>query len=411
MAAPDEFARDPTRQPAGSCWRHSPLTVLAVVGAIVSRGFLSVTGGAPQRPLIDVLNHAAPLMLVSLGMMTVIAIRGIDISVGAVVAIAAAVAASIIRSAGETAGHGALFAAIGGALGVAALCGAWNGLLVVGAGMQPIVATLILMIAGRGVAQLITDGQIITVYYPPFAYLGNGHLLGIPFALVLVLLVTVALRLALARTALGLFVRAIGMNPVAAHVAGVRARPIAFGLYVFCGLTAGLAGLIISSNVMSADGNNAGQLLELDAILAVALGGTPLIGGRFTVAGTVLGALVIRFNTGSIRRLPPRAWRRPCWYSRRCCNRRPRLAASPPAACGGILSARGGARCAHVAAGDHRFCSSPRRGDQSGTTTSRRSELNLPGQRLPVLVAVGMTFVILTGGIDLPWVPSSHSPP
>ena len=313
MAAPGDVSHsDPTLQP----WRQllaplAALAVLAVVGTIVSRGFLSVTwqDGHLSGPLIDVLNRAAPLMLVSLGMMTVIAIRGIDISVGAVVAIAAAVAASIIRSAGETAGHGAIFSAIGGALGVAALCGAWNGLLVVGAGMQPIVATLILMIAGRGVAQLITDGQIITVYYPPFAYLGNGHLLGIPFALVLVLLITVALRLALARTALGLFVRAIGMNPVAAHVAGVRARPIAFGLYVFCGLTAGLAGLIISSNVMSADGNNAGQLLELDAILAVALGGTPLVGGRFTVAGTVLGALVIQMLNTVIYSsgLPPQA--------------------------------------------------------------------------------------------------------
>ncbi len=215
-------------------------------------------------------------------MTLVIAIRGLDISVGAVVAIAAAVAAVIIRGAGADAGHGALFAAIGAALGVAALCGAWNGLLVVGAGMQPIVATLILMIAGRGVAQLITGGQIITVYYSPYSFLGNGYLLGLPFALVLALLVTVALQLALARTALGLFVRAIGMNPVAAHVAGVRARPIAFGLYVFCGLTAGVAGLIISSNVKSADGNNAGQLLELDAILAVTLGGTALTGGRFT---------------------------------------------------------------------------------------------------------------------------------
>jgi galactofuranose transport system permease protein len=285
------------------------LTILAIVGALTSPGFLSIgwQDGHLSGPLVDVLNRAAPLMLVSLGMMMVIAVRGIDISVGAVVAIAAAVAASIIGGAG--AGPGALFAAIAGALGVAALCGAWNGLLVVGAGMQPIVATLILMIAGRGVAQLITGGQIITVYHAPYSYLGNGHLFGIPFALVLALLVTAVLWLALTRTALGLFVRAIGMNPLAAHVAGVRARPITFGLYVFCGLTAGVAGLITSSNVMSADGNNAGQLLELDAILAVALGGTPLNGGRFTVAGTLLGALVIQLLTTVIYSsgLPPQA--------------------------------------------------------------------------------------------------------
>jgi ribose/xylose/arabinose/galactoside ABC-type transport system permease subunit len=107
----------------------------------------------------------------------------------------------------------------------------------------------------------------------------------------------VALHLALTRTALGLFIRAIGLNPVAAHVAGVPARAISFWLYVLCGLCAGCAGLIISSNVRSADGNNAGQMLELDAILAVALGGTSLGGGRFTVAGTVIGALVIQTLT------------------------------------------------------------------------------------------------------------------
>ena len=111
----------------------------------------------------------------------------------------------------------------------------------------------------------------------------------------------------LTRTALGLFIRAIGLNPVAARIAGVRARAITLWLYAFCGLAAGIAGLIISSNVKSADGNNAGQLLELDAILAVALGGTSLNGGRFTVAGTVLGALIIQTLTTVIYSsgLPP----------------------------------------------------------------------------------------------------------
>jgi simple sugar transport system permease protein len=166
--------------------------------------------------------------------------------------------------------------------------------LVVKMGMQPIVATLILMIAGRGIAQLITGGQIITIYYEPWSIIGNGFLLGIPFALVLAVAMALGLHLALTRTALGLFVRAIGTNPVAAHVAGVRSAAITFWLYAFCGLSAGIAGLIISSNVRSADGNNAGQLLELDAILAVALGGNSLAGGRFSVAGTLIGALIIQ---------------------------------------------------------------------------------------------------------------------
>jgi simple sugar transport system permease protein len=193
------------------------------------------------------------------------------------------------------------------ALAVAAACGLWNGLLVVKAGMQPIVATLILMVAGRGIAQLLTGGQIITVYYPPFFTLGNGFLLGLPVALWIAGSLWAALHLVMSRTALGLFVRSIGGNPEAARVAGVRSSAITLCVYTFCGLAAGVAGLIVSSNVKSADANNAGQLLELDAILAVTLGGTALTGGRFTLAGTVIGALIIQTLTSMIYSLgvPP----------------------------------------------------------------------------------------------------------
>jgi simple sugar transport system permease protein len=243
-------------------------------------------------------------MLVATGMTLVIAIRGLDISVGAVVAISAAVAAVLI---GGAAGAGAdpasrfpLGVAMAGALAAAALCGLWNGLLVVKAGMQPIVATLILMVAGRGIAQLITDGQILTVYYAPYFFIGNGYLAGLPFALILAAGVAFAVHLVLSRTAMGLFVRSIGLNPVASRVAGVRSRLITVCLYVFSGLTAGIAGLIISSNVKSADANNAGQLMELDAILAVALGGTSLTGGRFSLAGSIVGALILQTLTSII---------------------------------------------------------------------------------------------------------------
>lgn len=285
------------------------LALLVAIGTAMIPGFLQLTwqDGHLGGFLVDILNRAAPLMLVSLGMLMVVAIRGIDISVGAVVAICAAVAARVIASGDADGGPGLLFAAIGSALAAAALCGAWNGLLVVKAGMQPIVATLILMIAGRGIAQLITGGQIITIYYEPYAFLGSGHVLGLPFALLLALLVALLLQLALTRSALGLFVRAIGMNPLAAYVTGIRSRMLSLMLYVFCSLTAGIAGLIVSANVRSADGNNAGQLMELDAILAVALGGTSLAGGRFTVAGTLIGALIIQTLTSVIYAsgLPP----------------------------------------------------------------------------------------------------------
>ena len=208
---------------------------------------------------------------------------------------------------GEVQSAHPLWAALATALAVAAACGLWNGLLVVKAGMQPIVATLILMVAGRGIAQLLTGGQIITVYYPPFFTLGNGYLLGLPVALWIAGSLWAALHLVMSRTALGLFVRSIGGNPEAARVAGVRSSAITLCVYTFCGLAAGIAGLIVSSNVKSADANNAGQLLELDAILAVTLGGTALTGGRFTLAGTVIGALIIQTLTSMIYSLgvPP----------------------------------------------------------------------------------------------------------
>jgi simple sugar transport system permease protein len=186
------------------------------------------------------------------------------------------------------------------ALAVATLFGMWNGLLVSFVGMQPIVATLILLVAGRGVAQLITSGQIITIYYSPYFFIGNGFVLGIPFSLFIAAGVLAVLLFLARRTALGLFIEAIGLNPVAARFTGVRASSITFWVYAVCGLCAGIAGLIVSSNVKSADGNNAGLLLELDAILAVVLGGTSLSGGRFTLLGSVVGALIIQTLTTTI---------------------------------------------------------------------------------------------------------------
>lgn len=286
-------------------WPLLTLALLLAGNGLFNPGFLALEwrDGHLYGNLVDIGNRAAPLVLVSLGMTLVIAVRGLDISVGAVLAIAATVAAwTIARLQGGEGDQGLLplAAAIGAALAVAALCGLWNGLLVVKAGMQPIIATLILMVAGRGIAQLISDGQILTVYYAPYAFLGNGFLFGLPFSLFVVAGVFVSLQLLLGRSALGLFVRAIGHNPLAAHVAGVRARAITLALYVFCGFSAGLAGLLVSSNVKSADANNAGQLLELDAILAVSLGGTLLGGGRFSLAGSLVGALIIQTLTSTI---------------------------------------------------------------------------------------------------------------
>jgi simple sugar transport system permease protein len=162
-------------------------------------------------------------------------------------------------------------------------------------------------VAGRGLAQLFTDGQIVTVYYEPFFFLGGGYLLGLPVALWLVAAMVAATALLMRKTALGLFIQAVGINPVAARLAGLRTATLLVFVYVFCAACAGLAGLIVTSNIKSADANNAGLLLELDAILAVTLGGTSLAGGKFSLAGSMIGALIIQTLTYTIYSLgvPP----------------------------------------------------------------------------------------------------------
>ncbi|MFM9433081.1 galactofuranose transport system permease protein [Janthinobacterium sp. CG_23.3] len=290
-------------------WPCVTLFLLAMVNVAFNPNFfhLEIKSGHLYGSVVDILNRAAPLMLVAMGMTLVIATRGIDISVGAVVAISGAVAASLIGGALEMqngvqvyASKTPLLLALAAALGVSLLCGLWNGVLVAGAGMQAIIATLILMVAGRGVAQLISDGQIITIYYEPFFFIGGGFLFGLPFALFIVLGVFLLLLVLMRHTALGLFIQAVGINPAAARFAGLNARALILCVYAFCGLCAGIAGLVIASNVKGADGNNAGMLLELDAILAVTLGGTSLAGGKFSLLGSLIGALIIQTLTYAI---------------------------------------------------------------------------------------------------------------
>jgi ribose/xylose/arabinose/galactoside ABC-type transport system permease subunit len=294
-SAPLRLAQHPLARPLGA------LLALLVVDAFLVPGFfrLEIKDGHLYGSLVDILNRAAPLMLAALGMTLVIATRGIDISVGAVVALAGTVSALLVKD--------GLLLALPAAIGVALLCGLWNGVLVAGIRLQPIVATLILMVAGRGLAQLLTDGQIVTVYDPPFFFLGGGYLFGVPFSLYVVGAVLAATLLLTKKTALGLFIQAVGINPVAARLAGLRTATLIVSVYVFCSACAGLAGLLITSNIKSADANNAGLLLELDAILAVTLGGTSLAGGRFSLAGSIVGALIIQTLTVTIYSLgvPP----------------------------------------------------------------------------------------------------------
>lgn len=320
--APAPVTAPAARAGAASLLAHplaKPLLALAallLLDLFFIPGFftLQIRDGHLYGPVVDIVNRAAPLMLAALGMTLVIATRGIDISVGAVVALSGTMAAMLIggtmvvnNGVPEYVANTPMMLALAAAMGAALLCGAWNGLLVAGLKLQPIVATLILMVAGRGLAQLLTDGQIVTVYYQPFFFLGSGYLLGIPCALWVVAAVLLVVGLLLQKTALGLFIQAVGINPVAARLAGLRTATLIFFVYVFCSACAGLAGLMIASNIKSADANNAGLLLELDAILAVTLGGTSLAGGKFSLAGSMIGALIIQTLTYTIYSLgvPP----------------------------------------------------------------------------------------------------------
>ncbi|WP_219134015.1 ABC transporter permease [Janthinobacterium sp. UMAB-60] len=316
----------PLARPAsftGNTFLHHPLSrplaalcLLLLVDFFAIPGFfhLEIRDGHLYGSVIDIVNRAAPLMLAALGMTLVIATRGIDISVGAVVALSGTVAAMLIGGTMVMDNGVATYVsnipmgwALAAALGAALLCGAWNGVLVAGLGLQPIVATLILMVAGRGLAQLLTDGQIVTVYYQPYFFIGSGYLFGLPFSLFLVAAVFIITAVLMRKTALGLFIQAVGINPVAARLAGIRTATLIFFVYVFCAACAGLSGLMISSNIKSADANNAGLMLELDAILAVTLGGTSLAGGKFSLVGSMIGALIIQTLTYTIYSLgvPP----------------------------------------------------------------------------------------------------------
>ncbi|HWQ10445.1 MAG TPA: ABC transporter permease [Holophaga sp.] len=290
-------------------WPLLALALMLAFNLVFTKGFfhIEIKDGHLYGSLIDILNRAAPLMLIAIGLTLVIATGGIDISVGAVVAISGALVAMLIGGTLVLKGNVQEYVtlvpmpvAIVAALGVSVLAGLWNGLLVSRVGMQPIVATLILIVAGRGVAQLITNGQIITIYYKPYFFVGNGFLLGLPFSLYIVLAMLALALFLTRRTALGLFIESIGINPKASRMAGINAKNLVLCVYAFCAFCAGIAGLIVCSNVKSADGNNAGMYFELDAILAVVLGGTSTAGGKFYLLGSMVGALIIQTLTTTI---------------------------------------------------------------------------------------------------------------
>jgi len=276
-------------------WPVLALVVLIVVNLIATPSFLSLRmqDGHLYGNLVDIARNGAPVLLVALGMTLVIATRGIDLSVGAVAAITGAIACVYIAGSGSQGAASTAIIACSMALAAGVALGLWNGFLVSVLGIQPIIATLVLMTAGRGLAMLVTGGQITTVNNDTFAGIGVGFVATLPVAILIALAVFALTGLVTRRTALGMLIEAVGINPEASRLAGVRSRTIIWTVYVFSAVCAGIAGLMIAGNTSAADANSAGQWIELDAILAVVIGGTSLAGGRFSLTGTLIGALLI----------------------------------------------------------------------------------------------------------------------
>ncbi|WP_147197458.1 galactofuranose ABC transporter, ATP-binding protein YtfT [Pantoea sp. MBD-2R] len=284
----------PKRFPRGMP-QIAALILVLLADSLVTHNFFAIhlQDGRLFGSPIDILNRAAPVALLAIGMTLVIATGGIDLSVGAVMAIAGATAATL-----TVAGH-SLSIIVLATLGVGILCGVWNGVLVALLKIQPFVATLILMVAGRGVAQLITQGQIVTFDSEALARLGSGTLWLLPIPLWITLMLALLVWLLVRKTALGMFIEATGINLRAARNAGVNGSAIVMSTYIISGFCAAVAGLIVTADIRGADANNAGLWLELDAILAVVIGGASLMGGRFNLLLSLTGALIIQaMNTG-----------------------------------------------------------------------------------------------------------------
>ncbi|WP_075289044.1 ABC transporter permease [Pararhizobium arenae] len=280
-------------------WRLAPqliaLIIILILCRLVFPGFYSIEfqNGRLYGSLIDVLNRGAPVALLAVGMTVVIATKGIDLSVGAVMAICGAVAAS------SSVRGDPLVLTLILTLGVGLICGVWNGFLVSVLNIQPIVATLVLMVAGRGIAQLITEGAILTFNDPGLIFIGSGSFIALPMPVVTWLLFGIAVAVLLRLTALGLLIEAVGINRRASTLSGIRTPVLLMAAYMLSGLCAAIAGIIVAADIKGADANNAGLWLELDAILAVVVGGTSLLGGRFSIIASLIGAMIIQaINTG-----------------------------------------------------------------------------------------------------------------
>jgi simple sugar transport system permease protein len=278
-------------------WGILAIVALLALNVINDPSYLAirtnpVTGNLAGN-LIDILRASAPILMIAVGMALVIATGGIDLSVGSLMVVAGAVSMEFLKAAGDTTSVGVMFGALGLALALSGLLGAVNGVLVTFVGLQPFISTLVMMLAGRGIAKVITSGQNTAAANDPYRFIANGYLLALPVVFLIAVAIVALVALAVRRSALGLMIEALGINLRASRMAGIKPRGIIISVYAISGVLAGIAGVFAVSSVMTVDVSRTGYQLELDAILAVVIGGTSLAGGKFSLGGTVVGALLI----------------------------------------------------------------------------------------------------------------------
>lgn len=283
------------------------MILVLLINLFKDPGFFSigVKNGVLYGRLIDVLNRGSEIAILAIGQTLVVAVSaGTDISVGSVMALAACGGCVVLTGYGNTSVT-SVIAPIG--LGIfvgiiyGGICGCINGAMVAKLKVQPMVATLILYTAARAVGLLLCNNQISYIRYEPYKYLGNFFPgCPIPTPILVTILMIVIAQLVLKKTSLGLYVQSVGINSRASKICGIDSEKICFICYVICGLCAGVAGMIASSRIYSADSNNIGLNYEMDSILAVALGGNSLAGGKFNMAGSIIGAYTIQAITTTL---------------------------------------------------------------------------------------------------------------
>ena len=257
--------------------------------------------------LVTILNRGSEVAILAIGMTLVVsASAGTDISVGSVMSLCASFCCMLVAGFGvssvENVAIPRLLLGLLGALVMGCICGAFNGALVAYLNIQPMVATLILWSAARAIGLLLCNNLIVYVRVPQYQVFG-GYIGFMPTPIIIAAICIVVVSLVLKHTAMGMYIQSVGINKKASRIAGLNSKRIIFMCYLLCGLCAGIAGIVNSSRITSADANNIGLNMELDAILAVALGGNSLGGGKFNLAGSIIGAYTIQAITTTMYNL------------------------------------------------------------------------------------------------------------